>query len=320
MLMYSMVFSLFRHEGDVVFFRVLFGIAPRRGVDGEIEARSESSFSHLLQAGRKSEAFKLYAVHECTIPDGFQSIRQNDGYRRAAVKRIGSDFYHSIGNLYLIFLGAVGIGATTFFVNAAITLIPVGVVTMIQFMYPTVVTVAMATIFREKLTKKKIGTVLLAIAGLVLVSDISGGSVDKRGILLALCASFTYAFYIISNERSCISGLPLPVKLTYAGLGCSVVFGIVACSGAGMGFPNTQMSCIIMLVTCLGNMAAYYLIALGISRIGALRASLIDMMEPVFSVLFSFLVYHDKITLTMLGGIAMILISVMIASRSDVET
>lgn len=221
---------------------------------------------------------------------------------------------------YLIFLGAVGIGATTFFVNAAITLIPVGVVTMIQFMYPTVVTVAMATIFREKLTKKKIGTVLLAIAGLVLVSDISGGSVDKRGILLALCASFTYAFYIISNERSCISGLPLPIKLTYAGLGCSVVFGIVACSGAGMGFPNTQMSCIIMLVTCLGNMAAYYLIALGISRIGALRASLIDMMEPVFSVLFSFLIYHDKITLTMLGGIAMILISVMIASRSDVET
>lgn len=221
--------------------------------------------------------------------------------------------------IYLMLLGMIGIGGTTFLLACAITLIPVGIATMIQFMYPSVVTLVMAAIFHERLTNKKIFALMISIVGMALISDLGTGSISLKGILFALCASFTYAFYFISNERSIISDLPLLIKLTYSGFGCALLFGAFTVYNQELQFPNTKLSMAIMLLSCVGNMVAYYLIAAGIRFIGASRAAAIDMMEPVFSVIFSTLIYHDKLTVLMVCGIGLIFFSVLITTFGKKE-
>ena len=72
--MYSL--PLFRHEGDVVFFRIGFGIAARRGVDGQFGAVFKGIDADFSYALRKGDAGEPCTTAKCPTNDFTRLGRQ----------------------------------------------------------------------------------------------------------------------------------------------------------------------------------------------------------------------------------------------------
>lgn len=212
----------------------------------------------------------------------------------------------------LLFLGAVGMGATSFFINRAAETIPVGVVTTLHFLYPTVVSLAMVLIFRQKLTFLHVISMVLSIGGMLFITNINqGGAWNQLGILAALCSSGTYAFYIICNDRGRINNLPLSVKLFYSALGSSALFGLLALRNGSVQLPHSTAALLaLVLGSGLGSLAAFYFITAGIQHVGATTAAFTNMLEPVASVIFSTIYFHDVLSPGTALGMCMILLSI----------
>ncbi|MBQ4424181.1 MAG: EamA family transporter [Lachnospiraceae bacterium] len=217
----------------------------------------------------------------------------------------------------LLMLGAIGMGITAFLINTSTQYIPVGVATVIHFMYPTIVTIVMLTVFKQKATWFKLLAIICSITGLLLITNVkgSGGNLSLLGIVLAAGSSLTYSFYMISNEKAGFASLPLLTRLVYAGLGSTILFGIVSAATDSLRMPHGLLVWIILiLINGVGNFTAHFLIVKGIRLIGASNVSFVNMLEPVASVIVSLIVYHDVLKQNMIFGIVLILSAVLLVA------
>ena len=220
----------------------------------------------------------------------------------------------------LLFTGFAGLGMTGFLLNLAYELIPVGLATMLHFLYPSLVSIAMALFFHGRLTPLKTGAILFSIIGMLLIADLSGG-LRPAGILIALCSSLTYAFYFIVNEKGCISGLPLTIKFFYVSVGSGLMFGALTFVRGEFSLPaslNTALE--LFLVVGLGSMLAFFLITLGIKKAGASTSSFLNMLEPITSLIVSCLLYKDYPSPLGFAGCGLVLLSVLLAAADSAGT
>ena len=218
--------------------------------------------------------------------------------------------------LSLLLTGAIGLFFTDFLLNLAYTLLPVGFVTMIHFLYPTIVCLIMTVCFREKLTKGKAGAIVFSVAGLILLSggDFSG---SWKGVLVTLATSFAYAFYIVANDRLPTGEVPLMARSFYLNLVTAVTglcmnavtHSVTLPRGAG----NIAVS---VLVGCLIS-TAVILVNAGIRKLGAAKAGFINMLEPVISLIVSAAVYRYSITAAAIVGSILILGSLLLITLED---
>lgn len=218
--------------------------------------------------------------------------------------------------LYLIFLGAIGMGVTSFLISSAMECISVGLATILHFLYPTIVSIAMVTLFHQKLTKFKFIAIVCSIGGMLLITNISGDAkVSATGVLLALASSLTYSFYMIANDKGKVNELSLLVKLVYSGFGSALLFGILSAAQGEIRLPGTwRASLVMLLVSGIGNLGAFYFITAGIRRIGASAASFVNMLEPITSVVVSTVIYQDHQGFKTICGMALILSSVLLVA------
>lgn len=212
--------------------------------------------------------------------------------------------------LMLFFVGTLGLGGTNFLLNSAYSYISVGLTTMLHFLYPSIVAVVMVIIFRQRLTALKAAAVAVSIAGMLLLSNVSGGG-KMAGVVLALCSSCTYAFYIIANDQGSINSLPLIVKLFYTSASACLLFGLF--SVRELGLPDSPGAGAVLFFFCgCGTLAAFFLLTAGIKLIGASAASFLNMLEPVVSMVVSSIVYQTVIEARTVWGCAIILLSVLL--------
>jgi len=221
--------------------------------------------------------------------------------------------------LDLAMLGVIGLFLTDYLLNVAYTMIPVGYVTMIHFMYPSLVCIAMAVFFREKLNGWKAAAMVCSAAGLAFLA---GGGFTGRpvGILVAFLTGVAYAFYMIASDRSSVGGLPVFTRVFYSNL--FVVLTALCAAAAGvdgkpMLFPQTGSAWLGCLAVGAMLCAGTYLINIGIIRLGAGTASFIYMVEPITSLAVSAAVYRYHIGALNLLGCALILGSLAFAARGD---
>ena len=97
--------------------------------------------------------------------------------------------------------GVFGTVATQIFLNLAYLYLPVGTVTTIHFMYPALVAVMEAVLFRQKLP----GTTIITLAVLtisigLLFENVTAGA--ERGLLFSVLSVLTWTFQLLYMERS----------------------------------------------------------------------------------------------------------------------
>ena len=201
-----------------------------------------------------------------------------------------------------------GYGLTTSLLTASYSLIPVGLATMFLFTNPLFINLAMIVIFREKATPARGFAMITAVMGLVLMADFS--RLNALGILLAVLSGIIYAAYVIANKKCSFARLDPFVLVFHVGTVNSFFFGITAAVKGELALPPTARAFILMVIVALFcTLAGVFLFSTGVRILGASTASVLNMLEPVVSLVAGTLIYHDPLGLKILAGCLLIVIS-----------
>ena len=215
---------------------------------------------------------------------------------------------------HLIFFGLLGFGMTAFLLTQSYHYVPIGLATMFHFAYPLFVTLIMILVYREPTTRFKILSMLAAAAGLALMADFSQG-LSATGVLFALSSGATYALYVIAARKSAFSTLPIFTTIFYVTFFSAILFGIQAAASGTFQLPSGPAiwGCTI-LVSLLCTVLALCLLTLGIQCLGPVTASVLNMIEPVTSLMAGFLIFQDQISPRSLAGCGAVILSALFIS------
>lgn len=209
--------------------------------------------------------------------------------------------------------GAAGMGATNLLLIIAYKYIPVGCATVIHFMYPSLVCVSMVIFFHSPLTWKKVLAIFLSAAGVALISG-EGFDGSFKGFLAAMLSGITYSFYTLMVEKGGRGPRNLKVRMFYMTLGCFLFSFALELFSESWGNWNAFNMGIVLICSLMGCAAAFFY-AVSVKLIGASNAAFFSIFEPVTSMVFSTMVYHDSFSEKAVLGCVLAVLSILAVWR-----
>ena len=217
----------------------------------------------------------------------------------------------------LILLGAIAYVGESLAYFTALTMASPGLVALLLYIYPALVTTLSAVFLKEHLTTIKIVALFLALSGTALTIQItSGGSIV--GILLGIAAAVDYAIYILLGSR--IVKRSGPIGSTAIIIASTAgVYAIIA-PIHGLSFPiDVQGWVAIVAIALISTVLAFVTFFAGLKRIGPTTASTLSTFEPIVAVALAAIVLGETITPVQALGGALILVAVVILSRNELR-
>ena len=223
--------------------------------------------------------------------------------------------------LELLLFSVVGLGLTFFFLSLSLSYISAGLTNMIHFGYPVVVIILMAIVYKEKINILKILSVISAAIGIVLLTRVV--EVESfKGVIYALITTITYGVYIISNKKASFAELDTMVSLFYMSLFVSIVFfvwGISTNSLKMIDSINVFNNFIVVSLLC--TIFSLTLLLYGVKQLGSSLASILNMFEPTTTVIASIFIYDETLTINILfGSILVVMSTIFMIMSSKLKT
>ncbi len=212
----------------------------------------------------------------------------------------------------LVLMGAVGYVGQSLAYFTALTMIPAGLVALLLYLYPAIVTVLSALFLKERLTAAKIGALFLALVGTALTVEPTGSG-RVLGIILGIASAVIYSIYILVGSRIMPRAGAVSSSTVVMVAAAVVYAGIVAIRGPV--FPLTPFGwAAIFAIALVSTVLPIVTFFAGLERIGPSRASTISTFEPIVSVVLATLVLGETISLLQVLGGMLILAAVVVCS------
>lgn len=189
-----------------------------------------------------------------------------------------------------------------------------GIASTLLFVYPIMVAVLMALLFKEKITLTTFISIILALLGIYLVSNTGGSSLNSTGVILVFISALTYAFYMIVVNKS---KLKMSVyKLNFYVLTFCLI-STICYSFTGLGEP-------LQLLTTLSGWSYAFMLAivptvislvamtLAIQELGSTPTAVMGALEPLTAVVIGVTLFGETLSFRELIGIFIILASVLL--------
>ena len=211
-----------------------------------------------------------------------------------------------------LFLG-LGFGSILFFTVCyftAITMMPLSTAAILLYTSPIWIMLMSVLFFREKLTGRKLLALVLAFAGCVLVSGISGEGMTLTGLLAGLGSGIGYGLYSILGTVALRRYSPYTVTtytFVFAALGSWLICRpaeMLAKFAAAPDLPGLVFFC--FLTALVTAVIPFLADTLGLQTVEASRAGILATVEPLVATLIGVAVFSEPLTL--LSGLGMLLI------------
>lgn len=215
-----------------------------------------------------------------------------------------------------VYLQALFFFISTVFYFFAVERLTAGITTVIFYLFPAVVAVANVFVFKERFSPAIALSLVLAIAGLILVSGITAGDVilDPEGIAFGLvsCVSFAVYTILIQKMGRTEGSLTVTFTLSWTSLIASCI--IFAPSIPAM-FPlSLEQIALGAAIAALSTIVPILLYIVAIKRIGGTKSSIISISETPFSLLIAFIVLGETLTVTQGVGSCLIVASIAVVT------
>jgi drug/metabolite transporter (DMT)-like permease len=223
--------------------------------------------------------------------------------------------------VYCLVLGTLGVAVSNYFYYVAIQRTNVATAIIVQYTAPVWVLLYVVARRQQKLSAQKVTAVALAVTGIALVIDVLGslsGSalhLDPYGIMAALLASFSFAFYNVGGHGILARHdrwRVLVWTLTAAAVFWLIVnppWKIVAAHYA----PAQWL--FLFVFSMLSVLGAFSLYFLGLQHLEPTRAIIASCLEPVFSILLAALLLGEVLRPIQILGIVLVLAAIVIVQR-----
>ena len=191
---------------------------------------------------------------------------------------------------------------------------------LILFLYPTLVVVLSALLFRQRISGRIAGALALSYAGIVLVVALDSGFTGTSralwlGSTLVFASAICYAFYLISCGPI-IARLGSLRFIAWAMLiSSALVFAqFLATRPISALAAPWSIHLLSLTMAVFSTVLPTFLIAEAIRRIGAGRTSLIGSLGPVFTIALGYWMLGESVNATQLAGVALVLVGVTLVT------
>ena len=228
-----------------------------------------------------------------------------------------SGFKISIKDIPL-FLG-LGIGSILFFTVCyftAITMMSLSNAAILLYTSPIWIMLMSFFFLHESMNKRKILALVLAFAGCVLVSGISGGGMTPMGLLIGLGSGIGYGLYSILGTVALKKYSPYTVT-TYTFMIAAVGSWFICRPGEMIGHLSGASDLGFLVIFCvltalITAVIPFLTYTLGLERMEAGKAGIIATIEPLVATLIGIIVFAESLTIMSGLGILLILSAVVI--------
>jgi drug/metabolite transporter (DMT)-like permease len=185
-----------------------------------------------------------------------------------------------------------------------------GLVALLLYVYPVLVTLLAVALGWEKLDRRTCVLLALAIAGMAVML---GDNLEGRpiGVLLGLTAAAVYAVYILIGGRISANTDPLAATLIIMAV-AALANGALALGG-NSALPTAPSAWIaIGAIAIFSTVIAVACFLVGIKYVGASQASIISTAEPVITLGLGVALLGEAVTTGQLAGGTMVLGAVVL--------
>lgn len=209
----------------------------------------------------------------------------------------------------LFIFSIIGLGLTFFLLSQSLLYISAGLSNMIHFGYPVIVLLVMIFMFKEKANILKILSIIFAVVGIVLLTQVV--EVESfLGVIYALITTITYGSYIIANKKCSFSEVDTMVSLFYMSLFVSIAFFIAGMfTGSLQVLNNLYVFWNFAVISLVCTIFSLGLLLYGVKRLGSSLASILNMFEPATTVVASIFIYKESLTINIIIGSILIILS-----------
>lgn len=187
-----------------------------------------------------------------------------------------------------------------------------GIASTLLFVYPIMVALIMAMVFKEKLALQTIVCMLLALGGIgLLYKSEDGSTLSLIGTLLVFASSLSYAIYIVGiNQTSLKNVATLKVTFYVLLFGLSLFVARLLYSGV-LNTPDQWYLWGNLLALAVFPTAISFLCTTSaIQYIGSTPTAILGALEPVTAIIFGITVFGESLTVKESIGLVMIIVAV----------
>ena len=199
-----------------------------------------------------------------------------------------------------------------------------GIASTLLFVYPVMVAVIMALLFKERLPAVSVFAIMLALSGIAMLYHGDGGAtLSTRGVMLVMFSSLSYAVYIVVVNKSPLrmSSMKLTFYVLFFGMLTVLTNSFITGLHIQMLTTPRMWSCAFMLAL-LPTVFSLVLMTISVHETGSTLTAVMGALEPLTAVVIGVAVFGEQLTPRLAAGIVLILTAVImiIAGKSLFQT
>jgi DME family drug/metabolite transporter len=233
---------------------------------------------------------------------------------RAGLSMPRRDFWRTM------LIGVLGVAASNYFYYLAIQKTNVATAIILQYTAPVWVLLYMVARKLQRATPQRMISIALALFGTALVIDLFGGGglkIDRVGVIAAMLASLSFAFYNIFGGLLVERHDRWKVVL-YVFLGAALFWAIVNPPWRIFAAHYSQQQWIFLLVFALMSiLLPFSLYFSGLQHLDPTRAIVTSCLEPVFSIVLAAVVLGEVLGPMQVTGMVLVLLATLLVQMPD---
>jgi DME family drug/metabolite transporter len=216
-------------------------------------------------------------------------------------------------------LGILGVAASNYLYYLAIQRTNVATAIILQYTAPVWVLIYTVARGLQKPTLHRIAAVGLAVTGIALVIGIFGGGfrLDAIGVLAALGAAFSFAFYNLGGHNI-LARYDRWTVLLYVILSASLFWILVnppwKIAAAHYSAGQWLFLFVFSLISVLAPFSFYFA---GLQHLEPTRAIVVSCLEPVFSIVIAAVALGEVMRPLQTVGIVLVLVAIVVVQSPD---
>ena len=229
-----------------------------------------------------------------------------------------------LSDIKLLIITAIGIIGLNVLYNIAMNTISLSIAAVLLSSAPVFVIIIAYPIFKEKITKSKVLSIILVLIGCILTTGLIEGNasnVTGIGIIGGIGAAIFWAIYMMGSKKALENGLHTYTILLYSILINTIVLIPFTSFNQITTFVNADIlgnTIFLILHSTLSFAIPYILLTVSIKYIDSGSASIFASgAEPLAALIFGMLFYSEIPTILMFSGIILTIIALAILSKSE---
>jgi drug/metabolite transporter (DMT)-like permease len=223
-------------------------------------------------------------------------------------------------------LGVGGVALLQASYAAALQLLPVGIALLLEYTAVLMVALFAFFVFRERVKARIWVAIALVLAGLAVVAQVWSSRLDPLGVVLALVAAVTLAFYFLVGERQVGATSPLTVAfwtMTFATVFWALFSGWWQLNPATFASPvplggGVSLPLVLPLVVTVvaGSFAPFLLSFYALKHLTATAAGIVASSEVLFAFVVAWFWLGEQLDLVQITGAAVVLAGIVLAQTA----